>query len=60
MRRHFSKKALVPGVIMIEAMAQVLGWLVIYSHDFRISAVMSLTAFRLSRGGDQSAVPVLP
>ena len=42
MRRHFSKKALVPGVIMIEAMAQVLGWLVIYSHDFRISAVMSL------------------
>lgn len=42
MRRHFSRKALVPGVIMIEAMAQVLGWLVIYSHDFRISAVMSL------------------
>lgn len=42
MRRHFTKKALVPGVIMIEAMAQVLGWLVIYSHDFRISAVMSL------------------
>ncbi|MGC2063665.1 MAG: hypothetical protein WA610_11865 [Thermodesulfovibrionales bacterium] len=42
MRRHFSKKALVPGVVMIEAMAQVLGWLVIYSHDFRISAVMSL------------------
>lgn len=42
MRRHFSKKALVPGVIMIEAMAQVIGWLVIYSHDFRISAVMSL------------------
>ncbi len=42
LRRHFTKKAVVPGVIHIEAMAQLLGWLVIYSHDFRISAVMSL------------------
>jgi len=42
LRGHFSRKALVPGVIMAEAMAQVLGWLVIYSHDFKISAVMSL------------------
>jgi len=41
-RKHFTKKALVPGVIYIEAMAQILGWLVIYSHDFKVSAIMSL------------------
>jgi 3-hydroxyacyl-[acyl-carrier-protein] dehydratase len=42
LRRHYTKIALVPGVIMIEAMAQILGWLVIYSHDFHLSAIMSL------------------
>jgi 3-hydroxyacyl-[acyl-carrier-protein] dehydratase len=41
-RRHFSKEPLVPGVIYIEAMAQLLGWLIIYSYDFRLSAVMTL------------------
>ena len=41
-RRHFSKEALIPGVMFIEAMAQLLGWLIIYTHDFRLSAVMSL------------------
>ncbi len=41
-KKHFKKQALVPGVIYIEAMAQLLGWLVIYSHDFKLSAVMSL------------------
>jgi len=41
-RDHFKKQALVPGVIYIEAMAQILGWLIIYSHDFSLSAVMSL------------------
>ena len=41
-RNHFTKVALVPGVIYIEAMAQILGWLVIYSHDFKLSAIMSL------------------
>ncbi len=41
-RGHFSKVALIPGVIFIEAMAQLLGWLIIYSHDFKISAIMSL------------------
>ena len=41
-RKHFRKKALVPGVVYVEAMAQLLGWLIIYSHDFRVSAVMSL------------------
>ena len=41
-RKHFTKEALVPGVIYIEAMAQILGWLVIYSHDCKLSAIMSL------------------
>ena len=41
-RYHFKKKPLVPGVIFIEVMAQLLGWLVVYSHDFKRSAVMSL------------------
>jgi 3-hydroxyacyl-[acyl-carrier-protein] dehydratase len=42
LRRHFSKTALVPAVMYIEAMAQLLGWLIIHTHDFRLSAVMSL------------------
>ena len=42
LRKHFRKEALVPGVMYIEAMAQLLGWLVIHTHDFRLSAVMSL------------------
>lgn len=42
LRGHFKKNAFVPGVIFIEVMAQLLGWLIIYSHDFRLSAVMSL------------------
>ncbi|KJU83487.1 Beta-hydroxyacyl-(acyl-carrier-protein) dehydratase, FabA/FabZ domain protein [Candidatus Magnetobacterium bavaricum] len=41
-RGHYSKKAVIPGVIFIEAMAQLLGWLIIYTHDFRLSAIMSL------------------
>jgi 3-hydroxyacyl-[acyl-carrier-protein] dehydratase len=41
-RAHFKKNALVPGVILIEAMAQLLCWLIIYSHDFRLSSIMSL------------------
>lgn len=41
-RGHFSKVALIPGVIFIEAMAQLLGWLIISSHDFKLSAIMFL------------------
>lgn len=41
-RGHFTKLALVPGIILMEAMAQLLGWLIIYSHDFKLSAIMSL------------------
>ena len=39
---HYKKVALVPPVIMIEAMAQLLGWLIIYSHDFHLMPIMSL------------------
>ena len=42
LRHHYGKIALVPGVILIEAMAQLLGWLIIYSLDFKASAIMSL------------------
>ena len=42
LRGHYAELPIVPGVIFIEAMAQLLGWLIIYSHDFRLSAIMSL------------------
>lgn len=42
LQKHFRKSPVVPGVIFIEAMAQLLGWLIIYSNDFSLSAVMSL------------------
>jgi len=42
LEKHFTKVALVPGTLLIEAMAQLLGWLVAYSHDFRRVAIMSL------------------
>ncbi len=42
LKGHFSKSPVVPGVIFVEAMAQLLGWLINYSHDFKLTAVMSL------------------
>lgn len=42
LRGHFSKKPLIPGVIYIETMAQLLGWLIIYTHDFRLSSIMTI------------------
>ena len=39
---HFEKKAIMPGAVVIEAVAQVAGWLINYSHDFKVSAIMSL------------------
>jgi 3-hydroxyacyl-[acyl-carrier-protein] dehydratase len=42
LRRHFSKKAIVPGTILIESMAQLLGWSIIFTHDFKLWAIMSL------------------
>ena len=31
-----------PGVIYIEAMAQLLGWLICYSHDFVLHPILSI------------------
>ena len=39
---HFTRAALVPGVLLIEAKAQLLGWLASYSYDFRCVAVLAL------------------
>ncbi|HHL40716.1 MAG TPA: hypothetical protein ENJ37_09440 [Deltaproteobacteria bacterium] len=42
LRGHFGRRAVVPGAIFVEAMAQLIGWLVVCTHDFRLSAIMSL------------------
>ncbi|HAM49559.1 MAG TPA: hypothetical protein DCP92_02250 [Nitrospiraceae bacterium] len=42
LRGHYAKRAIVPGVLLIEAMAQLLGWLIIYSHDFKLSTFLVL------------------
>lgn len=42
LRGHFTRQAIVPGVIHIEAMAQLLGWGIIHAHDFKLSAILSL------------------
>lgn len=41
-RGHFNRKALVPNVIYIEAMAQLLGWGIIHDHNFTLTAILSL------------------
>jgi len=40
--RHFTRKPCVPAPIIIEAMAQVVGWLDVHAHDFQLSAILSL------------------
>jgi len=39
---HFEVLPLVPGTIFIETIAQFLGWLIIYSHDFNYLPIISL------------------
>lgn len=39
---HFHRQPLVPGVLLIEAIAQLLGWLVIASRDFQKRAMLSI------------------
>jgi 3-hydroxyacyl-[acyl-carrier-protein] dehydratase len=39
---HFTRRALVPGALLIEAMAQLTGWLASYTHDFRCVSVLAL------------------
>jgi len=40
--RHFSRQPLVPGVILVEAMAQLIGWLITYSHDFELTSLLTM------------------
>lgn len=53
---HFARQAIMPGPLLIEAMAQVAGWLVNLSGEFRVSAIMSIvhgvTLRRPVRPGD--------
>jgi len=42
LRRHFDKIALIPGVMLIESMAQLLGWLIVYTHGFQLGSMLSL------------------
>ena len=39
---HFARQPIMPGTLVVEAMAQVAGWLVNLSLDFRSSAIMSI------------------
>ena len=39
---HFQKRPLVPGAILMETMAQFLGWLIIYTHDFTFFPIISI------------------
>jgi 3-hydroxyacyl-[acyl-carrier-protein] dehydratase len=41
-RDHFAREPVVPSVMLLEAMAQLLGWGVIHAHDFRLTAIMTL------------------
>jgi len=42
LRGHFDRKPLVPGALIVEAMVQLLGWLVITKHDYSLSVVLSV------------------
>ena len=42
LRGHFDARPLVPGTVVLEAMLQSLGWLVIRSHDFRVLPLFSM------------------
>ena len=50
LRAHFPREPLVPAPILLEAMAQVLGWGILHAHQFRLSAFLSLAErFRMER-----------
>ncbi len=42
LQEHFTRIPLIPGVVYVEAMAQLLGWLIIYSHDFQYLPILSI------------------
>jgi 3-hydroxyacyl-[acyl-carrier-protein] dehydratase len=39
---HFSREAVVPGVILVEAMTQLLGWAIVHANGFSLATVVSL------------------
>ena len=42
LRGHYDRQALFPSSLLVEAMVQMLGWLVMTSHDFKRSVVLSV------------------
>ncbi len=42
LNEHFPAAPLVPAAIFLETMAQFLGWLILYSHDFQCFPIISL------------------
>ena len=42
LRGHFPRRPLVPGTVVVEAMLQALGWLVIRTHDFQVMPFFSM------------------
>ena len=42
LRGHFERRPIVPGPLLVEAIAQVLGWAIIHAHDFRLAPILSL------------------
>lgn len=50
LRSHFPHQPLVPAPLLLESMAQVLGWGIVQAHRFRLSAFLTLAeGFRLER-----------
>jgi 3-hydroxyacyl-[acyl-carrier-protein] dehydratase len=41
-RGHFPRRPLVPGSLLVEAMVQAAGWLVVATHGFRVSPMFSM------------------
>lgn len=42
LKGHFTRVPLIPGSILIEAMAQIAGWLIVYTHKCETACVISL------------------
>jgi 3-hydroxyacyl-[acyl-carrier-protein] dehydratase len=41
-RGHFPRRPLVPGALLVEAMVQAAGWLVVATHGFAVSPLFSM------------------
>jgi len=42
LRGHFGRSPVVPVTMLVESMAQLLGWSVIHAHDFQLAAILCL------------------